>query len=236
MLGPCSPWQSRRQPMLSKAFVGRDTAVAKLTAVLQGRLSASGKLAILSIEGPGGIGKTCLFDHVMQTSDFTSRKYLCLRVDCGGSLLSAGLLPVMSRLVDSARSAPTLVKPAGYYFPAAKRTLTATEAVKARALHEFAGKAPGDAVTKSLFARLLDAALEKWHATQRYHPPEQEVPGRPAAASLAAREPRRDRPDDARDQPEITLAGRHPAGRLLRRPGECGEGQRVQGLVRCPPL
>src|ERR1017187_7726323 len=46
-------------------FVGRQDAVARLKDLLTGVQKATGKVTVLSIEGPGGIGKTCLFDHVL---------------------------------------------------------------------------------------------------------------------------------------------------------------------------
>ena len=45
-------------------------------------------LTVQSIEGPGGIGKTYLFDHVRTTNDLSNRNYLTLRID--GSDPSAG--------------------------------------------------------------------------------------------------------------------------------------------------
>jgi len=85
--------------MYAKQFVGRTKPAEQLEAVLTGDLIAS-KLTVQSIEGPGGIGKTCLLDHVIGVSDLGSRNYLNFRID-GLSSSSPGLAGTITNLVES---------------------------------------------------------------------------------------------------------------------------------------
>lgn len=62
-------------------FVGRDDAMKRIQDVLTGREAAGGKLTVQSIEGPGGIGKTFLFNNAISRVDLTNRNYLILRID-----------------------------------------------------------------------------------------------------------------------------------------------------------
>src|SRR5438034_1294126 len=95
------------------AFVGRERPVERLHEVLDGRPFGGGKLTILSIEGPGGVGKTRLLDHVLVGGRFTHRNYLVMRLDGGANTVSAGLFGGVSRLVNSARATRIQAKPAG---------------------------------------------------------------------------------------------------------------------------
>lgn len=61
-------------------YVGREQAIAQLKDVLTGQHGIPGRLVIQSIEGPGGVGKTALFDHVLNTTQLASRNYLTMRI------------------------------------------------------------------------------------------------------------------------------------------------------------
>ncbi len=89
--------------MPSEHFVGRQEAVGLLGAVLKGSTKAQGKLTIQRIEGSGGIGKSCLFDHVLVSSDLTDRYYFCLKID-GNDPSASGLVRSISRMVESAEA------------------------------------------------------------------------------------------------------------------------------------
>ena len=89
-------------------FVGRQDAVRWLTDVLMGRERADGKLSIQSIEGPGGIGKTCLFNHVLANTDLADRNYLTLRID-GNNPAAGSVVRAVARMVDSTRPRPSAV-------------------------------------------------------------------------------------------------------------------------------
>lgn len=61
-------------------YVGRTSAVGQLTAFLDASQPRKG-LSILSVEGPGGIGKTALLDHVLGSrSGIEGNRYLVLRI------------------------------------------------------------------------------------------------------------------------------------------------------------
>lgn len=60
-------------------YVGRQEAVAQLFRVLTSG-SPSPPMLIQSIEGPGGIGKTALFEHVLRQIDHGARQYLTMKV------------------------------------------------------------------------------------------------------------------------------------------------------------
>jgi hypothetical protein len=141
------------------AFVGRSDAVEALTQVLNGSCAGPGKLGVLSIEGPGGIGKTSLLDHVLQTRDFSDRQYLQLRADGGITTSESGYLAGLNHLVDSAYGPALQDKPAGHYFPSSKKTLRVAERVKRNVMTELEPTSPADPEVRTIFDTLLDAAL-----------------------------------------------------------------------------
>ena len=65
---------------MGSAYIGRERAIAQLQNVLTGQHGIAGKLVIQSVEGPGGIGKTALFDHVLSKTPLASRNYLTMRI------------------------------------------------------------------------------------------------------------------------------------------------------------
>lgn len=139
-------------------FVGRQDAVRRLAAVLSGRERAAGKLTVQSIEGPGGIGKTCLFDHVLTTTDMADQRYLILRLD-GNEPTGRTVLRSVARLVDGAEAEAIRGKPPGYYFPAVARVTKAIEAIRAEAVAEIQKQRPNDDEGRAAVLRYLDLAL-----------------------------------------------------------------------------
>lgn len=84
-----------------KDYVGRLEQSKALTEVLRGKTKGDGSLTIQSIEGPGGIGKTTLFEHVRRNTQLSDRGYLRLSVrgqDSGGK----GPFQTVSTLINSA--------------------------------------------------------------------------------------------------------------------------------------
>lgn len=62
------------------AYVGRSTAVKQLWSLLTEQRRSQSKLVIQSIEGPGGIGKTALFEHVLAKVDRAELRLLTMKV------------------------------------------------------------------------------------------------------------------------------------------------------------
>lgn len=72
-------------PPTDGRYVGREEAVHQLLSLLDGRSQHSSKVVLQSIEGPGGIGKTALFDHVLSQVDRAERRMLTMRVSGSAS-------------------------------------------------------------------------------------------------------------------------------------------------------
>ena len=137
-------------------FVGRNDAVKRVQDVLTGQdHAADGNLTVLSIEGPGGIGKTYLFDHAFRGVDLSDRNYLILRAN-GGDLSDR---PV-ARMVDRASAEVIRGKPSGYYFPSVDRVGKTMDAIKAEAAVEFQGRHPNAEEGRMALLRFLDLAFE----------------------------------------------------------------------------
>ena len=113
--------------MPETSFVGRRDAAGRLLAVLRGDDRSPGKLSVLSVEGPGGIGKTFLLDHVPATNDLSGRNYLTLRVDGGAAGKSVDLFSGVGRMVNAASALAIRGRAAGYYFSPTKRVLERIE-------------------------------------------------------------------------------------------------------------
>lgn len=62
-------------------LVGRQADIAKLRSVLEGRCRSEDNLIILSIDGPGGVGKSSLIRMAESASDLPSPKTLRIRLD-----------------------------------------------------------------------------------------------------------------------------------------------------------
>jgi len=86
-------------------FVGRADPIAKLSTWLREE-PARGSLAIGSISGPGGVGKSFLLGHVLRSIDLSSRNFLTLRLQGADGprtltdLISRDLLGSCQDLVD----------------------------------------------------------------------------------------------------------------------------------------
>ena len=142
-------------------FVGRNDAVKRVQDVLMGREAADGNLTVLSIEGPGGIGKTYLFNHAIGCVDLTNRNYLVLRNDGSDSDPSARtLVRAVARMVDGASAEVIRGKPSGYYFPSVDRVGKTIEAIRTKAADEFQGRHQNDKDGRMALLRFLDLAFE----------------------------------------------------------------------------
>ena len=140
-------------------FVGRDDAVKRLHDVLTGHKAADGKLTVQSIEGPGGIGKTFLFNHAIAGVDLSDRNYLILRTD--GNEPSAGtLVRAVARMVDGAQADAIRDRASGYFFPFVDRVVKAIETIRAEAVAEFQQRHPNNEDGRLALLRFLDLAIE----------------------------------------------------------------------------
>lgn len=148
--------------MKKNHFVGRSDAIDRLHGVLSGRESAGGPLTIQSIEGPGGIGKTFLFNHALSGVDLTKRNYITLRID--GSCLSNNreFTQAVVRLIYNAEANAirNSNKPARYYFPRVDHVLKVIENIRNEAAEEFKKLNPGNQNGLDAFLLLLDKAFE----------------------------------------------------------------------------
>src|SRR5205085_1298259 len=112
-------------------FVGRQGPIRQLCDVLLGKTPA-GQLAVMSIEGPGGIGKSKLFHHVRETmispEEMTERRYLTLSLQ-GDPSASDGVTFALASgfdgLLDSASGAGLEIRTSRRIFPNADRALSA---------------------------------------------------------------------------------------------------------------
>jgi hypothetical protein len=140
-------------------FVGRDDAVKRLHQVLTGQETAGGKLTVQSIEGPGGIGKTFLFNHAVADVDLGNRNYLTLRID-GNDRSARTLVRAVARVADGAEAEPIRGRAPGYYFPSVDRVVKAIETIRSEAVAEFQQRHPNSEAGPQAFRRFLDLAFE----------------------------------------------------------------------------
>ena len=143
--------------MISEHFVGRHEANKQLALVLKGEARADVKLTIQSIEGPGGIGKTHLLNHVMLQTNLADQKYLCLKL--GGDESSArSLVRAVSQMLNNATAEAIRDRgyPGRYYFPSVDRVIKTIETIQSEALAEFQQLRPSDQEGKFAFLRFLD--------------------------------------------------------------------------------
>ncbi len=143
-------------------FVGRQDDISRLAAVLTGEERAGGKLTVQSIEGPPGIGKTCLFDHVLRTTDLGSRHYLTLKIDGnvdGNDPSAKNLVRSVARLVASAEADAIRDRPTGFYFPAVGRVIKAIDRIRDDAASEFRKRSPDCEEGRAALLRFLDLAI-----------------------------------------------------------------------------
>ena len=139
-------------------FVGRTNDVERMRNVLLGKDRADGNLTIQSIEGPGGIGKSFLLEHVLAQTDLRERKYLTCRLN-GGELTTASLTPCLERLVHGAQSHATRDKPPGFYFPSVASTVRTIDKLRFEAIAEFQRLRPSDQEGQAALSTFLDVAF-----------------------------------------------------------------------------
>ncbi|WP_337319811.1 hypothetical protein [Variovorax sp. CCNWLW186] len=137
-----------------KHFVGRQDSAARLKAVLRGEeRSRSGKLSVLSVEGPGGIGKTSFFDHVSQEIDLDARNFLVVRIGGNGDTGKSVQHAVRSLTAQpSSKNLP--LRPPGAYFPGLLEAVTAYEDILREALEEYARSPAQDTAAEMVMSAI----------------------------------------------------------------------------------
>jgi predicted ATPase len=124
--------------MTSIGFVGRVDAAAQLADALARKRQFNSKLVIQSVEGPGGIGKTALLEHVLSRTHIDALNYLMLKINSDEDKRGSLTLLVRS-LIDSASPQPTGRRPANY-FPDVEKVLGIIEEIRAAAAIELQKK------------------------------------------------------------------------------------------------
>jgi hypothetical protein len=140
-------------------FVGRSAATTHLKKILEGRVKCNGKLTVQSIEGPGGIGKTSLFDHALAASDIDSRNYLTLRIT-GNDVKEPNLVRLISKIIAGADASALTGKPPGFYFSATTKAIKTIDDIRNEAIAELKKKYPNNNDEQGAFAKVIDYVLE----------------------------------------------------------------------------
>lgn len=96
-------------------YYGRSKAVADLLSILSKPNENGSRVVVQSIEGPGGIGKTALFEHVLAKVDRAALKQLTMKVS-GDPTSHRGPFEVAHALVTSSESPIALEKPIALRF------------------------------------------------------------------------------------------------------------------------
>lgn len=96
-------------------FCGRDKAVSDLLRFLSEPQDLSSKVVVQSIEGPGGIGKTALFEHVLAKVDRVALKQLTMKVS-GNPEGQRDPFELVHALVTSCESPTAVAKPIAQRF------------------------------------------------------------------------------------------------------------------------
>lgn len=122
--------------MKKSLLVGRGQEIETLKALLSEPTPHSAGLKIQSIEGPGGIGKSTVFNATLEDVDLDAQGYLAMRID-GADVNATSLAQLLRRLIDSASHRSIADKPPGYYFSASRDAILAADEIRADAIGEL---------------------------------------------------------------------------------------------------
>jgi hypothetical protein len=132
-------------------YVGRGLAIEQLKATLKGDERLGGKLCVQAIHGPGGIGKTALFDHVLGTVDLSSRRFLVMRVS-GNLGDRKDVFQLTRALLASATARVPMVSQVRYQFSYTEEVQSAYEAIMLEAEEVLRRELPGLPVETAMAA------------------------------------------------------------------------------------
>lgn len=122
--------------MTIENYVGREPFIGQLVELLKGDPTRSTGVRVQSIEGPGGIGKTALFEHARARCELAPRKYLTMNIE-GRETGSADAFGAVRALITSSRADP-LPKAAMSYFPMTAELLSTMDELRREAAAEAA--------------------------------------------------------------------------------------------------
>lgn len=123
---------------------------------------------IQGISGPGGIGKSALWEHALNEVDVSSLGYLVIRID-GQDAQGGGLANAISRAIENAKipesiwknASKKMPKSTGSYFPALNQVLAVIDEIKAKSAIQATTEATrsGESLSADDFGRFFDAAI-----------------------------------------------------------------------------
>lgn len=135
-------------------FVGRDNPVHSIRNELSD-LGPHGHIRILSISGPGGVGKTFLLNHALSELDLLTLRYLPLRVD--GNTSSATLANIIVR--DVIGTAPPTIAGDPQYFRMTRKGWDHLQWMDASARAELESMAKDDDALAKIIGAAYDGAV-----------------------------------------------------------------------------
>lgn len=144
--------------MSTTNFVGRKDATQLLQDIFSGQTKVAGKLTVQSIEGPGGIGKTSLFNHALSCTDLSNRHYMTLRID-GNDASGTSLPRLLSRLSNSASADALKGKQAGHFFPNVAKVIKAIDRLRNEAASEYLAIDDANKEMEQTLMKVFDQAL-----------------------------------------------------------------------------
>lgn len=135
-------------------FVGRTKDTSQLTHILQRSGFESYNLIIQSIEGPGGSGKSALFQHVLDALDLKEQQYLTLKMIANNYDQRANLPHIVGSIISSASYAEMGARPPISLFPQTLSAIKDFENICAQAEAEIRGH---DSDDEDACAKLIGA-------------------------------------------------------------------------------
>lgn len=153
---------SEAQPDL---YVGRDNFSQSLIRLLGGNRKKN--LSIQSIEGPGGIGKSALLEHVMRSADLSQRKYLILKIN-GNDESTRNIFSTINSMINNANYPIKLQIPSSSYFPSVAQVSACYDEIQIEAQKELSSK--DIEIEPHALSRVLDVAFSLGGALNEISP------------------------------------------------------------------